>query len=205
MRRRPVVWFVDDLEENRERFAADHGDTFNIEMFETPQEVLDRLKKARPDALLCDIFFYDTQEEAQAAEEKIEEEKVRIHEIAHEIGALDEDRQAGVELIRNVTRLFRGNPPFPVYAYTSKGPYLLDGPALDRLAECGATVLFKKRYSRHIEKMIICGDIEEFRERRKFHLRLSPKAVIGFLVAIGLVAWVMQKVLNALWRLIFGS
>ena len=67
--------------------------------------------------------------------------------VAHEIGAVDEKYQAGIDLIGAVVQKYEGDPPFPIYAYTSKGPYILDGPSLDRLAACGASVLFKKRRS----------------------------------------------------------
>jgi hypothetical protein len=61
MERRPRVWFVDDLRNNLQRFQRDHSDHFDIELFTDRSAVLRRIHY--PDALLCDVFFYDTPDE----------------------------------------------------------------------------------------------------------------------------------------------
>src|SRR5215831_15460471 len=68
-----TVWFVDDLPRNRATFETNHGNDFAIETFSKTSDVLARIHDGEyPDALLCDIFFYDTVEEA----ERVEVEKV---------------------------------------------------------------------------------------------------------------------------------
>jgi hypothetical protein len=65
------VWFVDDLPENLERFQSNHEGHFDIEVFSNTGEVLRRINnKDYPDALLCDVFFYDSVEEARDVELK---------------------------------------------------------------------------------------------------------------------------------------
>lgn len=54
------VWLVDDLPENLERFRSNHKSHFDIETFSNPGAVLRRINNNEyPDALLCDVFFYD--------------------------------------------------------------------------------------------------------------------------------------------------
>lgn len=205
MTRKPIVWFVDDLDENLEAFRAKHANRFDVTTFSTPQEVLDRLQEEAPDALLCDIFFYDTPEQAAAIERKMEEEAERMRGVAREIGATDERYQAGIDLIGKVVQKYEGDPPFPVYAYTSKGPYILDGPSLDRLAACGASVLFKKRLGASSEEMIILKDIAQCKRRRSVLLGLSTKNVIILAAILGAAVWVIGKLLDYLWGMLFSN
>ena len=44
-----------------------------------------------------------------------------------------EGAQEGIELIKQVRNRFGNSPKFPIYAYTSKGPYLLQGQGFDEL------------------------------------------------------------------------
>ena len=53
----PAVWFVDDLQSNLDKFAADHRDHFDVKPFLDPAQVLARLNLETPDALLCDVFL----------------------------------------------------------------------------------------------------------------------------------------------------
>ena len=205
MTSKPTVWFVDDLDENLEAFRAKHADRFDVRTFSTPQEVLERLQEEAPDALLCDIFFYDTPEQAAAIERKMEDEAERMRSVAREIGAVDEKYQAGIDLIGRVVQKYEGDPPFPVYAYTSKGPYILDGPSLDRLAACGATVLFKKRISAAGEEMIILNDIAQCKRRSSVLLGLSMRNAVILAAIVGAAAWVVGKLLDYLWGMLFSN
>ena len=72
MAEKPVVWFVDDLPRNRKAFRTHHKDHFAIKLFSKPGAVLKRIRKREyPDALLCDVFFYDTVKEAELVETQI--------------------------------------------------------------------------------------------------------------------------------------
>jgi len=67
-----TVWFVDDLPRNRATFETNHGNDFAIKTFSKTSDVLTRIHKGEyPDALLYDIFFYDTVEEAERVEKTI--------------------------------------------------------------------------------------------------------------------------------------
>jgi hypothetical protein len=68
-----TVWLVDDLPRNLRKFEENHRGYFKIETFSKIDEVLDRIhEKDYPDALLCDVFFYDSVEEAERVEAEIE-------------------------------------------------------------------------------------------------------------------------------------
>jgi hypothetical protein len=72
--RRGIVWCVDDLPRNLAKFKKNHGEHFSIETFSDPEAVLRRIHQGdHPDALLCDIFFYESVAEAERVEERIEE------------------------------------------------------------------------------------------------------------------------------------
>jgi PleD family two-component response regulator len=64
MGKKPVVWYVDDLPTNLENFKKNHCQAFNIKTFSSPNQVVAELTTSKPDALLCDIFFYDSVEAA---------------------------------------------------------------------------------------------------------------------------------------------
>ena len=196
---------MDDLDENLEAFRAKHSDRFDVRTFSTPQEVLDRLQVEAPDALLSDIFFYDTPDQAAAIERKMEEEAERMRGVAREMGAVDEKYQAGIDLIGKVVQKYEGDPPFPVYAYTSKGPYILDGPSLDRLAACGASVLFKKRLDASSEEMIILKDIAQCKRRRSFFSGMSAKNVVIFAATVSVAVWAVGKLLDYLWGMLLSN
>ena len=162
------VWFVDDLPANRKRFEQEHGDDFRVKTFTSPDEVLDAIRKhGAPDALLCDIYFYDSVAEAEQIEKKVNEEAQRLRQVGETIQANREEAQKGIPLIEEVVKS-KGysKKPFPVYAYTSKGPYLLQGPAFDRIAKSGARWLLKGKYPPGTERWVIDRDIRELREGR---------------------------------------
>ena len=132
-RAHPTVWIVDDLESNLSSFSEAHREHFNVVTFSQPQQVLRRLNSEKPDALLCDIFFYPTSQRAREVEDRVANEAENLRRSAHEIGADDERYLAGIDLIETLDRYYFKRTPFPVYAYTSKGPYLLPRTAWDRI------------------------------------------------------------------------
>lgn len=54
----------------------------------------------------------------------------------------------------------RKPPPFPMYAYTSKGPFLLEQKDWQKISEYGAEVLLKGKVAPQSEVTEIVGDIE---------------------------------------------
>jgi hypothetical protein len=128
MTRHPTVWYVDDLPSNLEAFRQKHKSHFEITVFTEPSAVLRRIhKREYPDALLCDVFFYPSVEEAKRVEELVAQLATDLKQKALDIGAYDHTHAAGVVLMRKVYEHFGNQPPkFPMYAYTSKGPFLLE-------------------------------------------------------------------------------
>lgn len=156
-----TVWFVDDLPRNLRKFEENHRGSFKVETFSKIDEVLDRIhKKDYPDALLCDVFFYDSVEEAERVEAEIEKLAKQLKETAQKIGVHDHRHAAGIQLMKKIYEFF-GNkaPPFPMYAYTSKGPFLLEQSEWDNISKYGAEVLLKNRVSPERERLEIKGDI----------------------------------------------
>lgn len=187
--RRDRVWVVDDREENRRRFKELHGQDFDVEVFETPDDVLRALKerRPRPDALLCDIYFYRDQKQGDEAERLVAEQAKRLEALRAQLGA--REAEVGIDLIERVRGVYNGDPPFPIYAYTSKGPYIMQNAGFQRLEELGARWLFKHRYAPETERLRIVGDIWAVQARRNWRRRLwksvvaygAPGAAIGFL------------------------
>ena len=143
MAKKPKVWFVDDLQSNLDEFTEAHDQYFEVTTFLEPTEVFDRLNQERPDALLCDVFFYDTPEEAQRIEIGVSEEAAALRDTAINIGALEDRLLVGITLMEEIAVKHKNSVPFPIYAYTSKGPYLLAEGAWDRILSAGARVLLK--------------------------------------------------------------
>ena len=109
--------------------------------------------------MLCDVFFYDT-EEARAVEKKIEGLAAQLKRTATEIGANDHTRAVGILLMKNIYDHFGGKrPKFPMYAYTSKGPFLLEQSEWENISKYGAEVLLKNRITPEREWTEIEGDI----------------------------------------------
>lgn len=196
MKKKPIVWYVDDLPENLAKFKQDHSEVFAVETFNSTGEVLRALANSTPDALLCDIFFYETPEVARQMEDKVKEKAEEIRTFGEQIGASKLQNLAGIDLIRSVSDRLREK--FPVYAYTSKGPYILDNPSFDHIGETGARWLFKRKYSAATEQIIIQHDIEEFRDKNSFSRRVGRffwAAVFGSGILGGLVVWLLTEVL----------
>jgi hypothetical protein len=60
MKKKWSVWLVDDLPSNLKKFTSNHKGHYAIRTFKHPNQVMKQIvKKNYPDALLCDVFFYD--------------------------------------------------------------------------------------------------------------------------------------------------
>lgn len=191
---KPKVWLVDDRQENRDGFSERHRSEFDVRTFESPDSLLGAISgDERPDALLCDIFFYPDPTQREEVEERIAREAKRIESLAGELHA---DQAAdGIGLIERVCERFGKDPPFPIYAYTSKGPYLLHSQNFDRLEELGARWLFKKKYSPQIERHRISQDIKEFQNRDQW----TPRRMWGVAWRTGLVMATLGAFLGVLF------
>ena len=201
MTKKPIVWYVDDLPGNLERFRNNHQQTFTIRTFARPEEVTSALGESKPDALLCDIFFYETVESAEEIESKVQEKAAELRKFGEEIGANKLANLAGVQLIQSVSARF--GTRFPIYAYTSKGPYLLDELGFDRIGDAGAKWLFKGKYGPHTEQIVLQQDIEDFRLKNSFAMRAARYfwvAVFGSGILGGLVVWFLTEALPKLLK-----
>jgi len=177
MAEKPVVWFVDDLPRNRKTFRRHHKDHFAIKLFSKPGEVLKRIRKREyPEALLCDVFFYDTVKEAERVEGEIARLAKELKKSAIEMDLYD--HRHGIDLMRKIYEHFvnegESSPTFQIYAYTSKGPFLLEQKEWKNISKYGAQVLLKNRVSAEIERMEIEGDIKFNKEAsRKLESKLN--------------------------------
>lgn len=174
MSRKYAVWLVDDLPRNRATFEANHGSDFAIETFSKTSDVLNRIHKGEyPDALLCDIFFYDTVEEAERVERTVADLAENLRKTAVKLGVHDHTHAIGIALMRQIYEHFKKQPPpFPIYAYTSKGPFLLEQAEWAKISEYGAEVLLKGRVTAEGERTEIIGDIEFCRSKNSWTARI---------------------------------
>jgi len=196
MKRKPVVWYVDDLPENLDRFNSHHGGVFTVRTFAHVEDVMAALDASKPDALLCDIFFYESVEVAQRMEKSVSEKADELRKFGEEIGADRSDYQAGIGLIERVSERCHGQ--FPIYAYTSKGPYLLTNSGFDRIADAGAKWLFKGKFTPRTERFILTRDVEESRARNSFTMRAARLfwvSLFGSGILGGLVVWLLTEVI----------
>jgi hypothetical protein len=199
MKKKLKVWFVDDLEENLNTFKNAHGSTWDVKLFNNIEDVLENLKTEKPDALLVDLFFYETHQKSKEIEEKIKTKAKELQKEAHSIGANESRYLKGKELIKDVVKRYGGK--FLVYAYTSKGPYILTNPVLDELAELDVSIVFKGRYSIATEKIVIERDIRRIREENSVTSKFK-KYIISIIISMGIVSWIVGKVLDWLWKLL---
>jgi hypothetical protein len=165
-----IVWFVDDLPRNLRKFEENHGKYFEVKTFSRIDDVLERIhRRDYPDALLCDVFFYDSVEEAERVEAEVEKLAEQLKQTAQRTGIYDHQHAAGIQLMKKIYEFF-GNksPPFPMYAYTSKGPFLLEQSEWDNISTYGAEVLLKNRVLPQRERLEIKGDIAIAKARRSW-------------------------------------
>ena len=63
---------IDELQKNRHDSEKNHTADFNVQTFAKPSEVLSPITQGQqPDALLVDVFFYDTEKQAQEVEDVV--------------------------------------------------------------------------------------------------------------------------------------
>jgi hypothetical protein len=199
---RPLIWYVDDLPENLARFYQDHKDQFEIKTFSNPTELYRELSSKRPDAILCDIFFYDSPQEADEIEIKINEKANSIRDFAHnELHADKEEYLAGIKLIEEIDKKYKHNAPFPVYAYTSKGPYILDKNAWDRIVNSNAKILPKNKLGKNSIQLIIDEDINKYKVLNSWSIKIAEN-IWKYVITTGLLSAVIGAVFSwLLYRL----
>jgi CheY-like chemotaxis protein len=202
MAKKRKVWFVDDLPENLKRFRSNHASHFDIETFSNTGEVLSRInKKEYPDALLCDVFFYDTVEEAREVELKVDELAAQLKRTATEIGVNDHRHAVGITLMKNIYEHFgEKRPKFPLYAYTSKGPFLLEQTEWENISRYGAEVLLKNKITAEREWTEIEGDIAI--SKREHSLRARAHRVTRIILSAllpGLFYLFLGRYLRGAW------
>lgn len=118
-----AVWLVDDLPRNRASFEVKHGNDFAIETFSKTSDVLTRIHNGEyPDALLCDIFFYDTVEEAEHVEKSIIELAENLKKTAVKLGVHDHTHAIGITLMRQIYQHFKNRPPISNVRVHLQGP-----------------------------------------------------------------------------------
>ena len=187
------VWLVDDREENRKKFKENHGRDLNLDIFRCPDEVMKALEDGdKPDALLCDVYFYSDETRREKFEDLVNEKARELKDLAQQFNA--EDAQLGIRLIRDVRDFFGGTPKFPIYAYTSKGPYLMQDEGFKQLEELNAEWLFKNKGHPYTEKRRIARDIEAYRKRFSWRSRLWEVAVVT-----GLISAIIGAVLGVIF------
>jgi hypothetical protein len=166
MKKKWEVWLVDDLPSNLKNFRSNHKDHYNIRTFANPNQVMKEISKGKcPDALLCDVFFYNTVNEAERVEKIVDKLSEKLKRAATKAKANDHSRTLGIDLMERIYEHFdRQRPPFPMYAYTSKGPFLLERKEWKKLSQFGVEILLKNRVSADDEQYEIDGDIL-FRKR----------------------------------------
>jgi hypothetical protein len=72
----------------------------------------------------------------------------------------------GINLMRQVNQQFKGPPPFPMYAYSSKAPYLFGEQEWEDVYNLGGRVLLKGRVPPEVERSVILGDIAKSKSER---------------------------------------
>jgi CheY-like chemotaxis protein len=200
-----TVWLVDDLPQNRASFEANHRNDFAVETFSKTSDVLTRIHNGKyPDALLCDVFFYDSVEEAEHVEKSIADLAENLKRTAIKLGVHDHTHAIGIALMRQIYQHFKNrHPPFPMYAYTSKGPFLLEQAEWDRISEYGAEVLLKGRVTAEGERAEIVGDIEFYRSKNSWTAKVKNAAPTLFWTLVEGVFFIFLSL--AIGRLVRGT
>jgi len=185
------VWVADDVPDHLTTFWERHNRHFDIERFESPQQLLDALERpVRPDAILCEIYFVDDPAERASIDEEVRKRADDLRQLSQQY-KLDESR--GVQFIEDIRDRFRGLP-CPIYAYTSKGPYLLQGSGFERLERLEVSWLFKDKYSPDLERGRIQNDVALFKRGRVFH------SLYLLVVASGLLGAALSVILERILR-----
>jgi hypothetical protein len=201
---KPKVWFVDDLPSNLQTFRIRHDKDFMVSTFNKIEYVLERIRRRDyPDALLCDLFFFDTVDQAQRAEGKLVELAQTLQERALASGVDAQQHALGITLMRQINEEFKGPPPFPMYAYSSEAPYLFGQREWEDVYKFGGRVLLKGRVPPDIEKNIILADIagsndslslSANRNKKIRILKIALSMLLGIVVAI-----VLGRLMRGTW------
>jgi hypothetical protein len=64
-----------------------------------------------PDALLCDVFFYDTVKEAKRVEKEVEKLSKKLKRAATKANANDHSRTLGIQLMEKIHEYFDRQRP----------------------------------------------------------------------------------------------
>jgi hypothetical protein len=197
MTQRPTLWFVDDLPSNLEKFREKHGRSFDVETFHDPGAVLERIRrKEYPDALLCDLFFFDSVDEGQRAETKVVELAQELNQAAFNSGIDVQTRARGI----TINDEFKGAPPFPMYAYSSKAPYLFGQQEWQSIYNCGGRVLLKGRVPTDVEEALILTDIKHSKNEQLPAPKSSARIQIVFSALFAaLVTILAGKLIRGTW------
>jgi len=93
MKKKSEVWLVDDLPSNLKNFKSNHKHHYNVRTFAHPNQVMKEISKGKwPDALLCDVFFYNTVNEAERVEKIVDKLSENLKRAAKEANANDHSR-----------------------------------------------------------------------------------------------------------------
>jgi hypothetical protein len=147
------------------------------------------------------VFFYDSVAEAQEVETKINDLAAQLKATATEIGANDHTHAVGITLMKNIFEHFgRNPPPFPMYAYTSKGPFLLEQSEWENISKYGAEVLLKNRITPEREWTEIEGDIAISKSKNSWWARTNRTVrVIMWALLPGLFYLFVGRFLRGAW------
>ena len=217
---KPLIWYLDDITEHIDEFCKAHNDEFRTVPFEKPSRVLHELDSAAkyPDALLCDVFIYDNKEIASEHEGCVDKITKQLEDMQKQIGANESKNLGGIDAMEGVCRFFkdRGRKvPFPIYAYTTKAPYLLGEMGWDRITATDAKILLKGRITRKAEGARIQDDINDYHARiqrdinacrgRNSLCHRMLKASWSFLFESGIIGNVLGNLVTILLLSVFSA
>lgn len=189
------VWLVDDVPEYRERFKAEQSKHFKVRLFSDPTEVLTALEKMTPAALLCDIYFYEDANKRTEIEDLVQKQAAKIRKDASRLEP--EKAQTGIKLIQEIRR---SGATFPIYAYTAKGPYLIESEGFQLLQELDIAWIFKDRSSALANKIRLKRDIQRFKDSNSW-----TKKAWQIALASGAIGAVLGVLLDRLLKHIIPS
>jgi hypothetical protein len=96
---------------------------------------------------------------AGQAEKKLTELSQQLKQAALAAGVDCQRHALGITLMKGVGEEFKGTPPFPMYAYSSKAPYLFGQREWEDVYRFGGKVLLKGRVPPDVERALILADI----------------------------------------------
>lgn len=185
------VWLVEDKEVIRETFKKAHEEFFEGSPVPIPERSAgDPRRTSAPGAAVRHPLRQ--RERPPDLEAQLEAEEARLRQITRQLGIGEE---AGTSLVEMVRNKFKGSPPFPVYAYTSKAAMLMQTPDFDRLLKAEARWLFKDRYSAEAVRLILLKDIAEFRAAHTWRSQVW-KHLRPILAVTGALGWAIGRIVE---------